>query len=380
MKFNTADFKKSISKIHTALGVDKAIKSIKIICKENAIYFNVSTSELYLLIKADAEIKQTEIGQEAIVDGSTFVNLVSKLSSDTFELLIKEQCVNVKSNKSNYKLAIIDGTSPTAKFNKLTLINEEVAVDLEQSILDSIGNVNKKELAKYKYIELATELQRLYYLTEKGCLTITSGGCLNQFTLSEPIRVLLTDKIVQLFKIFTGDSVLLSYGHDSIEDSVIKQAKITIQNESVYLCALVPEDALLLSHVTYPYNIILDSINSEYMNKFTIDVAELSDAVSRLLLIIRGNNQDDDSMNYVPAKLVISVDQLSIVDSVGNSEIVDFEVEEIKEPGEYWVNLVDIKSILESFKAGKLTFGIDSVNNGYRVCVDNVVYLLEKKN
>jgi hypothetical protein len=125
----------------------------------------------------------------------------------------------------------------------IKISNKTIEMPISFDILDSILNVNSKELAKVKKIEV-NELQKMYYIDETGCFTFTTGACLNSFTLEKPVKLLLNEKIVKLFKLFKED-VLFSLGQDPLPNGTTR-TKITLETADTYLAAIITSDDLLI--------------------------------------------------------------------------------------------------------------------------------------
>lgn len=330
------------------MAVDNNAANIELVVKENYIYLNVTNREYYVSIKQELEKPEPF---RAVVDASLFLSLIAGISTEDFELKIKDNIVIVKAGKSSYKLPMIYENDKLMELPVIKLDNVTVDMPISLDILQSILNVNSKELLKVKNIDV-NELQKLYYITEEGCFTFTSGSCLNSFKLEKPIKLLLNDRIVKLFKLFKED-VQFSFGYD--EFNGFAQTKITMIGGNVLLSALITNDDILLSKVQSPCTATKNFINEHYAIRLVLSVAELSSAISRLLMFTK-NSITKANMLYVPVDVKITADEITFIDKLGNSETVTNENGSFVEKDyEMLMNISDLKLVLDSCKDKHIT-------------------------
>jgi hypothetical protein len=226
-------------------------------------------------------------------------------------------------------------------------------MNISNDILASILNVNSKELLKVKKVDV-NELQRLYYIDETGCFTFTTGACLNSFRLEKPIKLLLNDRIVKLFKLFSSDVHFL-FGHEELPDGNTR-SKASFQADNVYMGAILTCDDLLLSKVQGPCNATKRFISDAYQNHIVVSSNALSAAIARLLLFTK-NSVEKANMSYIPAFFTITVDDIIITDRQGNMESVAVENDTVvpEETYSMKLNLFDLKLALDSCKNDHIT-------------------------
>jgi len=350
MQIKTKDFKEVVDKILFAADLDKTAANLEILAKGNSLYLTVTNrAEYYVSVKFNLE-QETEF--RAVVDAALFLNLISGITTDAFDLTIDKNVVKVKAGKSNYKLAMIYDNDKLMTLPVIAIGNKTVEMPISNDILKSILNVNSKELLKVKNIDVS-ELQRLYYIDETGCFTFTTGACLNSFTLEKPVKMLLTDRIVKLFKLFDED-VLFSFGYDALPNSMI-QTKATFETANIYVAAILPVRDDLLAQVVGPCSATKNYINTTYTNHLVLSVSALNAAVSRLMLFAK-NSVEKANMLRVPATVVLSANELSMTDTLGNTEVVAVENESYVEDGYTMIiNLADLKLVLDSCKEDHIT-------------------------
>ena len=347
MLIKTKDFQDVCKTILLAL--DNNAANLELLVKENNLYLNVTNREYFTSIKFSLENPEEF---HAVVDASLFLNLISGITAETFELKLNNNIVIVKADKSNYKLPMIYENDHLMKLPPITIENKTVEMNIGLDILTSIINVNSKELLKIKNID-ATELQKLYYITEEGCFTFTTGACLNSFKLEKPIKILLNDRIVKLFKLFKSD-VKFSLGHDALANGIV-QTKIILETDNIYLAAIITNDEILLNRVQGPCSATKKYIDENYTNKLVLSVSALSAAIARLMLFVK-NSLTRVNMLSIKAKIKISNTYLTIADSFGNTESVVIENGSyVDNDYEMNINLADIKLVLDSCKEDHIT-------------------------
>ena len=353
MILKTKNFQEAANKILVAVGLDKASANLELAAKDTALYLRVTNREYYVAVKFDLE-NPTEF--RAVVDANLFLNLISGISAEEFELEIKDTVVVVKAGRSSYKLAMIYENDQLMKLPIIKLDPEQITVSMNISndILMSILNVNSREVQKAKKVEV-NELQRYYYIDETGCFTFTTGACINAFTLEKPIKLLLTDKVVKLFKLF-GSDAFLSYGHIVNADNSL-QPIVVFQTEDVYVATRLLSDETCIQKVKAPCDAMKALAKEVYEHNLVLSATDLSAAISRLLMFHKNSSAKAD-LSFVPASVEFSNTELTISDISGdNKEVITIE-NGSSTPGGYsmGVNLIDLKAVLDSCKNEHLTF------------------------
>lgn len=352
MILKTKTFQEAANKILVAVGLDRSAANLELAAKDNALYLRVTNREYYVAVKFDLQ-EPTDF--RAVVDANLFLNLISGINTEEFELSIKDTHVAVKAGKSNYKLAMIYENDELMKLPIIKLDKDQVTVDMPiaQDILLSILNVNGKEIQKAKRLDV-NELQRYYYIDETGCFTFTTGACVNSFTLEKPIKLLLTDRVVKLFKLFNTD-VWMSYGHIANSDNSI-QPIVTFQTEDIYVASRLLNDDACINKIKAPCDAMKNLIKEPYDHNFVLSSTEVSAAISRLLMFHKNSNAKAD-FSFVPALIVFNETELTISDLSGdNKEVITIDGGSFT-PGGYsmGVNLIDLKAVLDSCKNEHIT-------------------------
>ena len=368
MILKTKNFQEVVNKILVAVSVDKAAANLELAAKDTKLYLRVTNREYYCAVGFDLE-NPTEF--RAVVDANLFLNLISGISTEEFTLDIKENFVVVKAGKSSYKLAMIYENDQLMKLPIIKLDPDQITVSMNISndILMSILNVNSREVQKAKKVEV-NELQRYYYIDETGCFTFTTGACINAFTLEKPIKLLLTDKVVKLFKLFNSDA-WLSYGHLVNADNSL-QPIVIFQTEDVYVATRLLSDETCIQKVKAPCDAMKALAKEVYDHNLVLSATDLSAAISRLLMFHKNSSAKAD-LSFVPAAVEFSNTELTISDLSGdNKEVITIE-NGSSTPGGYsmGVNLIDLKAVLDSCKNEHITMNCGN-HKSIIVCRANI--------
>lgn len=368
MILKTKNFQEAANKILLAVGVDKAAANLELAARDTKLYLRVTNREWYCAVAFDLE-NPTEF--RAVVDANLFLNLISGISTEEFELEIKDTVVVVKAGKSSYKLAMIYENDQLMKLPIIKLDPEQITVSMNISndILMSILNVNSREVQKAKKVEV-NELQRYYYIDETGCFTFTTGACINAFTLEKPIKLLLTDKVVKLFKLF-GSDAYLSYGHIVNTDNSL-QPIVVFQTEDVYVATRLLSDETCIQKVKAPCDAMKALAKEAYEHNLVLSATDLSAAISRLLMFHKNSSAKAD-LSFVPATVEFTDTELTISDLSGdNKEVITIENCSFT-TGNYsmGVNLIDLKAVLDSCKNEHITMNCGN-HKSIIVCRANI--------
>ena len=352
MIIKTKDFKEAANKILLAANLDTNAANLELVARNSSLYLNVTNKEYYVAVKFPLETEETF---RAVVDASLFLSLVSGFTTDTFSLDIKDNTVILGSGKSKYKVAMIYENEDLMALPVIAIQNKTVEMSISNDILMSILNVNSKELLKTKYLDVS-ELNKLYYIDETGCFTFTNGSCLNSFILEKPVKLLLNDRIVRLFNLFKDD-VKFSLGQDPIANGSI-QTKMVLETPDTYLAAVITCDDALIAKVQHPCEATKRYLSENYDHKLVLSTTDLAGAINRLMAFTKNSKATSEKVNmaYLPTAMKIESGELVIKDKFDNYETVSIANESYS-TGDYemFVNLYDIKLVLDSCKADHIT-------------------------
>lgn len=307
----------------------------------NMLYLRISNSEYYASIKLDIEYPEE---LNATVNAPLFLKLINQITTEDVDLSLTERYLIVKGN-GKYKIPLIFVNESMRELSEIAIKNVTSSMDISSDILLNILQYNSKEFNKgFIY----NESQKMYYIDEKGCITYTTGACVNKFDLEKPIKILLSQKIVKLFKLFKNENIHFTLGYDALSNDII-QTKVKFETSDISITAIIACDDKLLNSV--PVNSIRGLADNILPFNVSISRIDLLNTINRLMLFDpMGDNKSNikTSMN----KLVFSPDRVTIYDVEGNNneEIKYSEIPEGKSVNyECLVNLDDVKITLESF-------------------------------
>lgn len=248
--------------------------TLEVKAENKKLYLAVTNGEYYVKINIDLS---EDINFHAAVNATTFLKLISAMTAETITLSVDGNFLNVKGN-GNYKLPLIYENSAMLNVPEITIDNVTNTFDISSDILTSILNVNSKELTR----GVSTNpVQRCYYIDNNGCITFTSGATVNKFGLPCDIKILLTSKIVNLFKLFKNTDCKFTIGYDDIGNNVT-QTKISLETAMTRMVAVLSSDNALIN--TVPAEAIRDRAYKIYPHSVVFNKQDILSLIARLQL------------------------------------------------------------------------------------------------
>ena len=324
----------------------------------NYLYMSITNREYFVKVKLDI---QKEVEFSATVAADVFLKLVSKMTTETIEFSTQNNYLIVKGN-GTYKLPMIYEGDTLLKLPEITIDNITSQFDVSRHILNSITNYNSKELSK-KHV-VSNPVQSMYYIDEKGCITFTTGACVNKFTLPTTIKILLSDKIVKLFKLFSSDTVHVDYGKDGLPNGMV-QSKIKFYTDDIELTAIINSDDGMINSV--PESAIRNRAFDTYDYSVVINKKMFMDAIDRILLFVNNTLGFYGKFSFTKDQLILSND------AEDNSEILMYEnsVDNLSEYNAVF-DLADLKLTISEIKSDYVTM---SFGDGQAaVIIDKDIY------
>ena len=288
--------------------------------------------DTYIVIEKGVDFKAT-------INANLFLKLISQTTTDTVEFEVDNQSLILKGN-GRYKLPLIYDGDKLFELPKIDIVNKTKEFILDGNILYSILISNTKQLSVGT---LSRPVQKLYYVDEQGCITFTSGACVNKFILPEAVKLLLNQRLVKLFKLFKDKSVKVTIGEDALNEE-ITQTKVKFDVNNLSLTAILSNDVQMLNQV--PVNAIRSRADNVYQHIVGVSKQHVIDAINRIKLFV------SDSRSSVPyAKFVFTNDYVVISDLKNeNKEQVFYSTEVDNLTTEYgmYLDLNELLAILDT--------------------------------
>lgn len=243
------------------------------------LYLNVTNNEYYVTVTIDVD-DDSEF--HAVVNASLFLNLVSKLTTAEMHMNIKDNVLVIKSN-GNYKIPLIFENDALVQLPKIKIGEVTSNFKIANETLQSILKFNSKELQKSGIKKI---VQKMFYIDDKGCITFTNGACVNSFTLEKPVKILLTEKVVKLFKLFLSDEIEFTLGVDVTSNNMV-QTKASFKDKDVQITTILSSDSSLINSV--PVEAIRGLASTSFPHSIVLEKRSVLDAINRLSLFDKNN-------------------------------------------------------------------------------------------
>ena len=234
MIIKSKQFKESCASILGAIDnseLSTYTEALELVTEGNTLFLNVTNKEYFASAKFTLDEAEAF---HAVVNANTFLKLMAAITTEEVDLKVKENYLLVKAN-GNYKFPLIYENGALMKLPTITIKNETLTMNIGGDILNSIITYNSKILSKQD----STPIQKLYYLDQEGCITFTSCACVNNFKLEKPIKLLLNNKLVRLFKLFKSDLVSFTLGYDKLGENLM-QTKVKLETPTITLTSILP--------------------------------------------------------------------------------------------------------------------------------------------
>lgn len=303
------------------------------------LYISVTNREYFAQVKIPMN---EEIEFHATVNANLFLKLVSQITTETIEITVADTTLILRGN-GTYKLPLIFDGDKLLELPEIDINNITSTFNIDSNVLLSMIQFNSKELTKGI---ISKPIQKLYYMDEQGCVTFTSGACVNSFTLDQPVKVLLNDRLVKLFKLFKGEQVKFTLGYDAISDEII-QTKVRFETPTIVITSILSCDESMLK--SFPVNAVRSRADAVYPYSVNINREQMIQTISRLLLFSSANGSRDI---YKPfCSFEFFADRVVVYDAQKeNKEEIYYTNTSCEMSGSYTaiLDFNDIKSTLEN--------------------------------
>lgn len=338
MIIETKAFKETCATILAATDnseISTLTETLELKSENRILYLNVTNGEYFASVKFPMDHEEMF---HATVNASRFLKLVAATTTESIELAVKDTYVLFKGN-GTYKVPLITDENGLLVLPSINIANPTLDMKIGGNILQSILNYNSKELLRGT---ASRAVQKMFYMDEQGCITFTSGACVNSFTLEKPLKVLFNQRLVKLFKLFKDDLVDFTLGYDPLSDDLV-QTKVRFETPTIVLTAITGCTDELLNSV--PVGSIRGRANAVYPFNVVLNKNELQQAVNRLLIFLGGKNVKA----YSPFEF--KEDTLTIYDNSAkeNSEIIKFKDNTVvSDEYSMVLDLADLKLVLDT--------------------------------
>lgn len=348
MIIKTKNFKEVCSTILGAIDSNELstlTETLELESKDKILKLSVTNGEYFVTVNFNLD---SEEELHVSVNANLFLKLINAVTTEDISLIMKENYLEIKAN-GTYKIPYIYEENEMLTLPEIKIFNPTLEMKISGDILGSILDYNSKELLRGT---ISKPVQKMYYVDEKGCLTFTTGACVNYFELEKPIKVLFNNRLVKLFKLFKNKMTDFTLGYDSVDEE-LTQTKVQFKTDNITLTAITGCTDDLLKSV--PVNAIRGRAEFEYPYNIVLSTLELKDAVNRLLLFSAGYGSIKNLKPY--SQFIFNNNQATIYDSnKENSEIISFKNNTfVNEEYIMTLDLQDLKLILDTISEDYIT-------------------------
>lgn len=325
----------------------------------NTLKMNITNREYFL----EAAFKlSSEETFHASVNASLFLNLISKLTTETLEIAKEGNSIKIRSN-GVYKLPMIFANDRMLELPRIEVNNVTNEMTINSSVLRSVADYNSKELLRGTAVK---PVQKYFYIDELGAITFTSGACVNSFTLEKPIKMLLDPKVVGLFKLFKPDTpISFKMGQDALTEDLV-QTKVEFKADNIVLTAKLKDTGLISS---VPVTAIRGMANKSYNNSVVVNRTNLLATLARILLF---SDNPVGNFEFNNTEVIVSLGE--------NKETVKYE-NEVPNIGNYsmGINLANFKLILDGAEDDYVTISFGD-HKAVVVSKNNIKDIIPERN
>lgn len=277
MIIDTEVLQEKCKKILDAIGTKSKIASdtLELEVYEGALYLNATDKEYFVSVKLPLSEPEEF---HAVVKASRFLSLISKITTKTITLKVTSNYLSIKGN-GNYKEPLIFNGDKLVELSRIEIDNVTTDFTIKNSILQSILKYNGKILYTDGFKKELTD--SAFYVDNLGAITLSHSACINSFTLEQPVSLLLSEKLVKLFRLFKSDDIHFTMGFDPRPDGEVQQ-KVIFADSDVMLTAILTTDTQLISK--FPVRGIRARADKVAPYSAVINKDMLLDAIERLSL------------------------------------------------------------------------------------------------
>lgn len=322
--------------------ISKTADNLELKVENEILNLSVTNGEYYVNTKLPI---YEDIDFHATVNASIFLKLITKITTEIIEFKVDNNNLIIIGN-GEYKIPLIYNEDKLLTLPKININNVTTTFNIKSDILKSILYYNSKELNKKNIV--SNPVQKLYYIDENGAITFTSGACVNVFKLDKPIKILLSPKIVNLFKLFNCDEIEFKIGKDQISNGSSIQTKVCFSSEFLIISAIISANDTLVN--TVPVKSIRDRAFNTYPCSVVLNRVETLQAIERLLLFYSDTSQPFSNLEFDSQSLYIKSLKGEVSEKVSLSSCFGLD-----NGYKACVDINDLKIILNSYSDSHVT-------------------------
>lgn len=275
IKLNTNLLKDLTSKISKGIEGERTVRVselLELTVSNNKLFLAVTNTQFYLTIELTNNLETTE-DLHVTVDADTFIKLIQKTTSQDIYLSEDNGNLIFKGNGDYIFPLELDQNGGIKVLPKID-IKEDKTFEILGDTLYSIYSFGTHELVNDVPVDV---VQKYYYLDNLGAITYTESPYINNFNLSVPFKVLINDRLAQLFSLFRGQKVIVGLSKEAVNN--LYQNKISFTSGNIKLISYLPDDSLIDK---YPATECRTLQQNPYPGKVSINRLDLADALDRL--------------------------------------------------------------------------------------------------
>ena len=336
-------------------GLSEITELVELRLKDKDFCLQVTNREYFVRVKLATDIQEEF---HATVKAETFLKLISKVTTEFVTLSIEGNSLLVAGN-GKYNIPLVYENDEVLTLPEIKLNNITNSFKIPGATLNSIYVYNSRQFAMGSAVN---PIQNSYYIDDKGAITFTTGATVNKFNLPSKISLLLSPKIVKLFKLFKNDDIEFEISQEMAVN--VPQTKINFKSPDVELTAVLAMNDSDIQK--FPVQQIRDRAFSDYDNTIVINRNELLQAIDRLLVF------SNNSLNKY-GRFEFAADKVTIKDySENNQESITYVNLTTIDQYKCILDFNDVKLVLETTKDEfvNLSFG----NHQAVVCSRENIY------
>lgn len=334
IKLKTELIKDLTNKINKGLENERTIRVSELLelkVENNKLFMAVTNTQFYLSIELTDNLNTTD-KLHVTVDADSFIKLISKTTTN--EIILEERDGNlVFKGNGEYIFPLELDKDGQIKTLPLIKINEQITFEISGDTLYSIYSFGSNELVNDVPVDT---VQKYYYVDNLGAITYTESPYINNFKVNVDFKVLMNDRLAQLFSLFRGQKVQVGISKEL--DNNLYQNKISFTCNNIHLVSYLPDDTMVNK---YPSNECRNLQDNPYPGKVTINRINLANALDRLNIF---SSKEGNVVYKKVGKLTFNADGLEIMSIMDkNKEFIPYEDKVNFTPYVCYMNLTQLQ-------------------------------------